>query len=135
MFYRIQVRRLSWTFHSLQTVTLKTLNNLNSVMSCIIIHQNEIVTNRITKILLVVGTKWSSTSCGTAVVPHLLAERDRKWSSTGVEFMVGLEHVFYTQNLHIDINPSLNHTARHIETSCSISLGQLYFHPSDCPAP
>ncbi|GBM58462.1 hypothetical protein AVEN_226407-1 [Araneus ventricosus] len=46
MFYRIQVWRLSWPFHSLQTVTLKiVLNNHSSVRSFVIIHQNEIVTN------------------------------------------------------------------------------------------
>ncbi|GFV91329.1 uncharacterized protein TNCV_898461 [Trichonephila clavipes] len=37
---------LSWSFHSLQIVVLKiVLNNLSSVKSCIIINQNEIVTN------------------------------------------------------------------------------------------
>ncbi|GFU99963.1 uncharacterized protein TNCV_4695261 [Trichonephila clavipes] len=38
--------RSSWPFHSFQTVILQILlNNLSSVRSCIIIHQNEVVTN------------------------------------------------------------------------------------------
>ncbi|GFV84220.1 uncharacterized protein TNCV_3038801 [Trichonephila clavipes] len=46
MFYRIQVWRSSWPFHSFQTVILQILlNNPSSVRSCIIIHQNEVVTN------------------------------------------------------------------------------------------
>ncbi|GFV20821.1 hypothetical protein TNCV_5069281, partial [Trichonephila clavipes] len=45
MFYRIQVWRSSWPFHSFQTVILQILlNNPSSVRSCIIIHQNEVVT-------------------------------------------------------------------------------------------
>ncbi|GFV24182.1 uncharacterized protein TNCV_4029761 [Trichonephila clavipes] len=46
MFYRIQVWRSGWPFHSFQTVILQILlNNPSSVRSCIIIHQNEVVTN------------------------------------------------------------------------------------------
>ncbi|GFV27669.1 uncharacterized protein TNCV_4904511 [Trichonephila clavipes] len=42
----IQVWRSSWPFHSFQTVILQILlNNPSSVRSCIIIHQNEVVTN------------------------------------------------------------------------------------------
>ncbi|GFW48871.1 uncharacterized protein TNCV_3900691 [Trichonephila clavipes] len=38
--------RSSWPFHSFQTVILQIpLNNPSSVRSCIIIHQNEVVTN------------------------------------------------------------------------------------------
>ncbi|GFX74924.1 uncharacterized protein TNCV_1844961 [Trichonephila clavipes] len=38
--------RSSWSFHSFQTVILQILlNNPSSVRSCIIIHQNEVVTN------------------------------------------------------------------------------------------
>ncbi|GFS81960.1 uncharacterized protein TNCV_1790381 [Trichonephila clavipes] len=40
------VWRSSWPFHSFQTVILQILlNNPSSVRSCIIIHQNEVVTN------------------------------------------------------------------------------------------
>ncbi|GFU43331.1 uncharacterized protein TNCV_3768701 [Trichonephila clavipes] len=38
--------RSCWSFHSLQTKTLKIfLNNSSSVRSCIIIHQNEVTAN------------------------------------------------------------------------------------------
>ncbi|GFV74820.1 uncharacterized protein TNCV_1040581 [Trichonephila clavipes] len=42
-----EVWRSSWPFHSFQTVILLEilLNNPSSVRSCIIIHQNEVVTN------------------------------------------------------------------------------------------
>ena len=46
MFYRIEVWRLSWPFHSLQTLTLNIIiNKHSSVRSGIIIHQNKIAAN------------------------------------------------------------------------------------------
>ncbi|GFU94468.1 hypothetical protein TNCV_2644541 [Trichonephila clavipes] len=47
MFYRIQVWRSSWLFHSFQTVIFQILPQQSQLgeVSCIIIHQNEVVTN------------------------------------------------------------------------------------------
>ncbi|GFV55292.1 uncharacterized protein TNCV_3880851 [Trichonephila clavipes] len=69
MFYRIQVWRSSWLFHSFQTVILQILlNNPSSVRSCIIIHQNEVVTNS-SSIWATYGSRISSRYLRPVTVP------------------------------------------------------------------